>query len=57
MLGCDDIAYTKDFKRGESGLFFDHCVNAIGAAIILSVTYGGRVIVPVDCFGMISTNY
>ena len=37
--------------KGESGPFFDHNIKAIiAAAAILTVTYGGWVLVPLGCF-------
>ena len=38
------------------GSLFDPCVNVIAAATILSVTYGGQIIVPADCFNTDSVN-
>ena len=50
------LVITKEVKRGIRSLF-DRCINAIAAAAILSVTYGGWVIVPLDCVSVNSTNY
>ena len=36
--------WPKEVRKGESGLLFDHCVNAIAAAAILSVTNGEKLL-------------
>ena len=49
---------TKEVKRVNQVSQFDHCVNDVAEATTLPVMYGGRVIVPPDCFGMnIASNY
>ena len=35
-----EVSTKQGCVKGESSLFFDHCVNAIAAITILSVTYG-----------------
>ena len=40
----EDATQGESKLKGESGLFFDPCVNTMGRAAILTVTYGGELL-------------